>query len=116
MWLQGRQVYTFSRLFSECDAHTLEKRAAWLETAKLGINFLPNGKGFLPGQKEGNQVIYFSTTRDGKTQTHFQRKPYASVFYTMAYLEYWRALQTAEVSSTTLVMVHVVVTMTATVM
>jgi len=49
MWLHGRQVYTFSRLFNECDQESAETRKRWLEIATLGIDFLPNGKGFLPG-------------------------------------------------------------------
>ena len=50
MWLQGRQVYTFSRLVNECDTASPETRARWLQIAQLGVDFLPHGKGFLPGE------------------------------------------------------------------
>ena len=35
MWLQGRQVWTFSMLYNR-----LEKRPAWLETARHGVEFM----------------------------------------------------------------------------
>ena len=36
--------------------------------------------------------LYFSTTREGEP-LHFQRKPYAAVFYSMGLLEFAKALE-----------------------
>ena len=42
--------------------------------------------------KAANGTLYFSTTQDG-THLHFQRKPYAAVFYAMGLLEFSRTIQ-----------------------
>jgi N-acylglucosamine 2-epimerase len=79
LWLQGRQVWMFSRLYNE-----LEARTDYLDVAALGLRFIrahardPQGR------------LYFSLTRDGRP-VFFQRKPYAAVFYMMGLLEYGRA-------------------------
>ena len=79
LWLQGRQVWMFSRLYNE-----LEPRSDYLDVAALGLRFIrahardPQGR------------LYFSLTRDGRP-AFFQRKPYAAVFYMMGLLEYGRA-------------------------
>ena len=54
-WLQGRQVWMFSKLYNE-----LEPRPEWLEVAISGVEFIVE-HGFDPkGQ------MYFSFTRDGR--------------------------------------------------
>jgi len=58
MWLQGRQVWTFSML-----CNRLEKRAGWLAIAKTGVDFiLKHGR-----DKTGNW--YFSFNREGTPLT-----------------------------------------------
>lgn len=79
MWLQGRAVWMFSRLYRE-----LEQREEWLEAARLGAEFIRRH-----GRDERGRV-YFSLTRDGRPHA-FQRKPYAAVFYQMGLFEYGRA-------------------------
>lgn len=79
LWLQGRQVWTFSRLYNEFEA-----RDEYLEAAGLGLRFIrahardPQGR------------FYFNLTRDGRPY-FYQRKPYAAVFYLLGLLEYGRA-------------------------
>jgi len=55
VWLQARQVWTFSMLYNE-----LEKRESWLQLARHGVEFL-NRYG---SDEKGNW--YFSLTRDGR--------------------------------------------------
>ncbi len=55
VWLQGREAWLFSMLYSE-----VGKREEWLECALLGAEFLKkNGH-------DGNYNFYFSLTREGK--------------------------------------------------
>jgi len=54
-WLQGRQVWMFSKLYNE-----LEPRPEWLEVATLGVNFICE-HGF---DRRGR--MYFAFTRDGR--------------------------------------------------
>ncbi|MEI7437061.1 MAG: ATPase, T2SS/T4P/T4SS family, partial [bacterium] len=55
MWLQGRQVWTFSMLYNRHD-----KNNAWLEMAALGVRFMKqHGR-----DDDGNW--YFALTRDGE--------------------------------------------------
>ena len=55
IWLQARQVWTFSMLFNR-----MEKRASWLEIARHGADFLKrNGR-----DSEGNW--YFALNREGR--------------------------------------------------
>jgi N-acylglucosamine 2-epimerase len=55
VWLQARQVWTFSMLYNRC-----EPRSEWLETARHGAEFL-RAHGRAP---DGDW--YFALTRDGK--------------------------------------------------
>ncbi len=55
VWLQARQVWTFSMLYNR-----VEKRPDWLEMARLGAEFL-RAHGQAPGGD-----WYFSLTRDGR--------------------------------------------------
>ena len=79
LWLQGREVWTFSRLYNE-----FERKQEYLDAAALGVDFIrrygrdPKGR------------VYFSLTREGKPFA-FQRKPYGAVFCMMGFLEYYRA-------------------------
>lgn len=76
VWLQGRQVWTFSMLHNR-----LEKRQDWLETAANGVKFLKKyGRA-----KDGNW--YFSLNRLGKPLV----KPYnifSDCFAAMAFSQY----------------------------
>jgi len=55
MWLQGRQVWTFSMLYNR-----LEKRAAWLDVARHGVEFMQR-HGM---DQDGNW--YFALNRRGE--------------------------------------------------
>lgn len=79
MWLQGREVHMFSRLYNEFD-----RRPEFLDTAKLGLDFIRKFG------KDAKGRVYFSLTREGKPY-FFQRKIYGAVFYMMGLLEYSKA-------------------------
>jgi N-acylglucosamine 2-epimerase len=79
VWLNGRQVWTFSRLYNE-----VERRPEWLEAARLGAEFL-RAHVFDPRGR-----CYFSLSRDGRA-TFYQRKPYGAVFVMLGFLEYAKA-------------------------
>jgi N-acylglucosamine 2-epimerase len=79
VWLQGRAVWTFSRLYNE-----VERRPEWLAAAKLGVDFLRRHALDAEGR------CYFSLTRDGRPAA-FQRKPYGAVFLSAGLLEYAKA-------------------------
>jgi N-acylglucosamine 2-epimerase len=79
MWLQGRQVWTFSRMYNEVD-----KRQEYLDAAKLGVDFIRSHG------KDPKGRVYFSLTRDGKPY-FYQRKVYGAVFYMLGLLEYSKA-------------------------
>ena len=88
VWLQGRAVFMWSRLYnelgSEVSPHTAER---WFDAAKLGADWVAkHGK-----DTEGR--IYFAVSRDGSTPLHMQRKPYAAVFHVLGNLEYAAALR-----------------------
>ena len=97
MWLQGRGVWMYSRLYNtykgvECigskdhvDEVVVE---TWFENAQLGARFLEKGK------RKDNSLL-FAVSATG-TPLHFQRKPYAAVFYVLACLEYGAALKLRE--------------------
>ncbi|ABY34335.1 MAG TPA: N-acylglucosamine 2-epimerase [Chloroflexus aurantiacus] len=79
VWLQGRAIWMFSRLYN-----TFEPRHDFLAAARLGVEFLRRHAR----DREGR--VYFSLTRDGQP-VFMQRKPYAAVFYQMGLAEYARA-------------------------
>lgn len=76
VWLQGRQAWTFSMLYSQ-----VETNSKWLSLAKDGVDFLKNyGR-----DKKGN--FYFSLTREGKPLV----QPYnifSDCFAAMAFAKY----------------------------
>ncbi len=76
MWLQGRAVWMFARLYRE-----LEPRDEWLTAARLGVDFIRRHGRDAEGR------IFFSLTREGQP-FFFQRKPYAAVFVQMGLFEY----------------------------
>ncbi|WP_254150839.1 AGE family epimerase/isomerase [Candidatus Chloroploca mongolica] len=76
MWLQGRAVWMFARLYRE-----LEPRDEWLAAARLGVDFIRRYGRDAEGR------IFFSLTREGQP-FFFQRKPYAAVFVQMGLFEY----------------------------
>jgi N-acylglucosamine 2-epimerase len=79
VWLNGRAVWTFSRLH-----RTLEPRPEWREFATSCLEFLRRHV------YDENGRIYFSLTRDGKAAFQ-QRKPYSAVFVALGLIEYARA-------------------------
>lgn len=78
VWLQGRQIWLFSRLYNEVEA-----RPEWLEIAAHGMDFLTRFA------KDPEGRYYFRLERDG-APSFYQRKPYAAVFAMLAMLEYAR--------------------------
>ncbi|MDX5478795.1 MAG: AGE family epimerase/isomerase [Cyclobacteriaceae bacterium] len=79
VWLQGRQAWTFAMLYNK-----VEKNPAWLETSRLGIDFLKK-HGM---DAEGN--FYFSLDRIGAPLV----QPYnifSDCFAAMAFSQYGQA-------------------------
>ena len=84
IWLQGRAIWMFARLYNE-----LEPRQEFLDAASLGVHFARRNARDPKGR------LYFSLTREG-APFFFQRKPYAAVFYQMGLFEYARATGDAD--------------------
>lgn len=79
IWLQGRQVWMFSKLYN-----TVERRSDWLEMARLGADFLDRHAIQLDGR------VYFSLTETGEPLS-MQRKIFSECFWIMAMAEFSRA-------------------------
>ena len=79
VWLQGRAIWMFSRLYNE-----FEPRQEFLDAATLGVPFVRTHARDAQGR------VYFSLTQTGAPFAT-QRKPYAAVFYQMGLFEYARA-------------------------
>lgn len=79
LWLQGRQVWMFSKLYT-----SVEQRPEWLEMARVGANFLRTHG------RNANGRVYFALSREGQPQ-QLQRKIFSECFYIMAMAEYSRA-------------------------
>lgn len=79
VWLQGRAVWMFSKLYNE-----LEPRPEWLDAARLILDFLRAHALDEQGR------YYFSLTREGRP-AFYQRKPYAAVFAMLGMLEFSKA-------------------------
>jgi N-acylglucosamine 2-epimerase len=79
VWLQGRAVWMFSKLYNE-----LEPRREWLDAARLILDFLR-----AHAQDEQGRY-YFSLTREGRP-AFYQRKPYSAVFAMLGMLEFSKA-------------------------
>lgn len=82
LWLNGRQLWTLSKLYNEAPGHPDRER--WLAAARGAAAFLrahardPQGR------------CYFALMPDGQPAA-FQRKPYSAVFLAIGYHEYWKA-------------------------
>lgn len=76
VWLQGRQIWMFSRLYNQ-----VERRQEWLDLATAGMEYLSRYGADPSGR------YYFRLAPDGRP-SFFQRKPYAAVFAMLAMLEY----------------------------
>jgi len=89
-WLQGRHVWMYARLYNSLseadDGVTAAMRESWFSAAELGMSFLDKAK-------RDDGMLFFSTTREGEG-LHYQRKPYTAVFYILAHLEFYQAIQT----------------------
>lgn len=83
IWLQGRAVWLFSKLYNE-----LEPRQEFLDAARLILDFLRAHATDSQGR------YYFSLTREGRP-AFFQRKPYAAVFAMLGMLELSKATHDA---------------------
>jgi N-acylglucosamine 2-epimerase len=79
IWLQGRAVWMFSKLYNE-----LEPRPEYLDAARLILDFLRKHARDPQGR------YYFSLTREGRP-SFYQRKPYAAVFAMLGMLEFSKA-------------------------
>lgn len=80
VWMQGRAIWTFSKLYNEVD-----QRQEWLDAAACGIEFVRQHAFDAQGRS------YFSLTRQGHP-VFFQRKPYGAVFAVAGFLEYSKAV------------------------
>jgi N-acylglucosamine 2-epimerase len=83
VWLQGRAVWMFSKLYNE-----LEPRQEYLDAARLILDFLRRHAHDPQGR------YYFSLTREG-LPSFYQRKPYAAVFAMLGMLEFSKATNDA---------------------
>ncbi len=79
IWLQGRQVWMFSKLYNRVEA-----KPEWLELAQSGLDFLRK-HAVRPDRR-----VYFCLSEDG-LPVYMQRKIFSECFYTMALAEYSRA-------------------------
>jgi N-acylglucosamine 2-epimerase len=84
MWLQGRAVWMFARLYNE-----VSPRREWLDLAQQGLDFIRRYGRMQEGR------VYFSLTREGRP-IHIQRKIYGEVFTVMALTEMARATGSAQ--------------------
>jgi len=79
MWMQGREVWMFSKLYREW-----APKEEYLDAARVGADFIRTR-----GRDEKGR-LYFSLTREGRPVA-YQRKPYGAVFVMLGLLEYGRA-------------------------
>lgn len=84
VWMQGRAVWMFSRLYN-----TVEQRPQWLEAARSIVTFLRMHA------RDADGRCHFSLTRDGRPVFQ-QRKPYAAFFLVLALVEYAKTGAAAE--------------------
>ncbi len=78
VWMNGRAVWTFSKLYN-----TVERRESWLANATQILDFL------LAHSRDEQGRCFFSLSREGKP-LYFQRKPYATFFLFLALTEYYK--------------------------
>ncbi len=84
MWLQGREVWMFARLYNQW-----QRRQEYLDAATLGVDFIRRHAYDPQGR------VYFSLTREGAPAA-YQRKPWPAVFVMLGLLEYGRATGDAQ--------------------
>ncbi|XP_006900041.1 PREDICTED: N-acylglucosamine 2-epimerase [Elephantulus edwardii] len=82
VWLQGRQVWTYCRLYRKIERF---RRPELLAAAKAGGDFLLHHALVTPPEKK----CAFVLTRDGRP-IKVQRTIFSECFYTMAMNELWR--------------------------
>ena len=88
MWLHGRQIWMFSKLY-----RLVEKRERWLEIATHGYEFMrmhavtPQGR------------VYFSLNENGDP-VYLQRKLFSECFYAIALAEYSRVRENESILET----------------
>jgi len=87
IWIQGRAVWLLSTLYN-----TVERRAEWLEGAKLGFDFL-NRHGF-----DGDGRMFFHVARDG-SPIRKRRYFFSETFYVIAAAAYARATGSEEAAA-----------------
>lgn len=80
VWLQGRSVWMFSRLYNE-----YEKNPQFLKVANLGLNFIDEYAS------DENGRFYFSLTRSGSPYS-YRDDIFNMSFCMIAYLEYFRSV------------------------
>jgi N-acylglucosamine 2-epimerase len=83
VWLQGRAVWMFSKLYND-----LDPRQEFLDAARLILDFLRKHARDPKGR------YYFSLTREGRP-SFYQRKPYSAVFAMLGMLEFSKAVNDA---------------------
>lgn len=76
LWLQGRLVWMFSRLWNQW-----ERKPEYLDAARVGADFIRT-KG-----RDDKGRVWFSLDREGRP-LFFQRKVYPAVFICLGLLEY----------------------------
>ena len=81
MWLHGRQIWMFSKLYNN---HY--QNDEWLQIATHGIEFMKNNA------KLENGRVYFSLNETGQP-VYLQRKVFSECFFAMALSEYGKAKQ-----------------------
>lgn len=84
VWLQGRGVWIFSRLYN-----TVDQRKEWLDAAKTGYEFLTK----YCFDKDGR--LFFQVTRDGRPLQK-RRYVFSEMFAILAFTEYYKATGSSE--------------------
>lgn len=91
VWLQGRQVWMYCRLYRKLERF---HRPELLDAAKAGGEFLLRHARVAPPEKK----CAFVLTRDGRP-VKVQRSIFSECFYTMAMNELWRVTAEARYQS-----------------
>lgn len=78
VWMNGRAVWTFSKLYN-----TVERKQSWRSAAASILDFL------LKHARDPQGRCYFSLTADGKP-VFLQRKPYSAFFLFLALAEFYK--------------------------
>lgn len=85
IWLQGREVWMFSKLHNATEASNTARRGQLLAAAELGARFLRQH-----ARRRDDGRVFFALTADGRPM-QLQRKMFSECFYVMALAEYARA-------------------------